>query len=215
MLTVAVPILNRPHLISRTLEAFSTEGYVLFLPNEDDHESIETLHELGANYSFAPAAEAFGVPTYASKVNHAYRVTKSRFIMYASDDIIPQPGWYWRVVRSFDSPNVGLVGLYDGLRPHSAHLRNATHGIVRREYVEKYGGASLPDAGPIFWEGYRHACVDVEVTGVARSRGAYLYQPEARLKNMRDLSDATTALGESFLEEDRARMRTRRHRWGA
>lgn len=211
MVTIAVPILNRPERIEAVMGHF--EGFdVLFLPDRTDTESILELERTGAHYSLAPTVKAFGVPTYASKVNHAYRVTDSPFLLYGSDDIHPEPGWWDKALVSLRDESIGLLGVYDGVRPYARHQVVATHGIVRRSYVERYGSASLKDAGPIFWEGYRHACVDVEVTGVANARRAYRFNPKVVFKHDRP-NDSTMQLGGSFLEEDRERMYVRQGIW--
>lgn len=211
LITIAVPVLGRPRSIEVVLKRFDGLD-VLFLPDESDEATIAEIERHGASYSIAHEAEAFGVPTYATKLNRAYHVTSQPFIMYASDDIVPQPGWLEHATSALQDESIGLLGLKDGLRPDKNHLWNATHGIIRRSYIEAHGSASLEDAGPVFWEGYRHACVDVEVTGVAIKRGAYRYEPRAALKHDRRV-DATTSIGVQFLEDDRARMRARQLRW--
>lgn len=211
MITIAVPVLGRPRSVEVVLKRFDGLD-VLFLPDEADEATIAEIERHGASYSIAHAAEAFDVPTYATKLNHAYVASGQPFIMYASDDIVPQAGWLEHAMNALQNESIGLLGLKDGFRPDRNHLWNATHGIIRRSYVEAHGSASLPDAGPIFWEGYRHACVDVEATGVAIKRNAYKYEPRAALVHDRKM-DGTTSMGAQFLEDDRVRMRARQSRW--
>src|SRR5690606_19450797 len=87
----------------------------------------------------------------------------------------------------------------------------ATHGIIRRAYVEEHGSASL-DAGPVMSEAYRHWCCDVELSAVARARGRFRYAADVILRHAPG-RDATYDLGRSFAEADRATRDARIPTW--
>lgn len=192
---------------------------VLFLPDETDELSIRELNRHGAWHEFAPVVPEFGCATYSSKVNHAYRVTTSPYLLYASDDIVPEAKWWISARKTLESnPTIGLLATNDTRHPLVKRGRLAVHGILRRSYIEEYGSASLPDAGPVFWEGYRHWNCDVEVSYVARARGVFGYDPNSILKHLdprRDqtLMDSTYKLGRSFAGEDRAKRIRRCPGW--
>jgi hypothetical protein len=212
--TVAVPVLRRPRLVAEALRAFTAPRVeVLFLPDRDDRATVAELDRLGARYSFAPRALAFGVPTYASKVNHAYRVTETPFLLYAADDVRPFPRWWDEARRILRDRSIGLLATND--RRHGLVTRGllATHGIVRRHYVEAMGSASLPGSGPVFHEGYRHWCCDAEASYVARLRDAFRYAPQVVLMHARYREDEVYRLGRSFAERDRATLRQRVPSW--
>jgi hypothetical protein len=219
-LVVAVPVLGRPERLRLVLEAFS-DVRVLFLPDEFDVESVEELERLGAWFSFAPVVDEFGVATYESKVNHAFLITEEPYLLYAADDVVPQSGWLARALELLEvNPRVGLLATND----ESHHLvkagKLATHGIVRRSYVFEFGSASLPDAGLVFYEGYRHWGCDAEASYVARGRDAFLFAPDVRLTHVRRKlarkrggMDKTYELGAAFADRDRALLRLRCPGW--
>ncbi|MCA1800620.1 MAG: hypothetical protein LC650_04950 [Actinobacteria bacterium] len=211
---VAIPVLRRPQKVATVLEAFRGTR-VLFLPDEDDYGTLQALEEHKADYAIAPPASDFGVPTYASKVNHAYRITDSEYILYAADDVIPSGTWRERALGYLSRhPKVGLLATNDMSHPLVTRGKLATHGIVSRSYVETYGSASLKDSGPIFHEGYRHWCCDVEVSYAARMRGAFAYVPDVIIRHARDpRRDEVYALGASFATQDRKTMRSRCPGW--
>lgn len=215
LLTLAVPVLGRPQRVKEVLKAWTDSRLeVLFLPDRSDAETIAAIDEFGAAYSFAPPAPAFGVPTYASKINHAYRITDLPFLLWGADDIAPATSkWLDRAMLAFDDPNVGLVALQDGHHLVTKGLL-ATHGIIRRSYVEAHGTASLPDAGPVMHEGYRHWCCDCEISAVARLRGAFRHVPRSKLLHERHRrEDATYQLGRSFADVDKALLAERLPTW--
>ena len=217
-LTILVPILNRPHRIKWVQDQF--KGFnVLFLPDQNDHDSIRELERLGATYEIAPTVEEWGCATYASKVNHAYRVTSSPYLMYASDNVSPKPGW-WRIAkqRLDANPHIGLLGTNDCANRFVLRKVLATHGILRRSYIEEYGSASLPDAGPVFWEGYRHWGCDVEASFVARGRAVFAFERNCIVRhhsagNTPELRDSVYELGQRYVEEDRRRRMQRCPGW--
>jgi len=216
-LTVAVPVLWRPQRISAVMEAFKGVN-VLFLPDEDDKPTIDALREHKAWYSIAHKSEKFGVPTYETKVNHAYRITDSPFVMYASDDVEPQGDWWTRALNILRTkPHVGLLATNDNNHPLVRKGKLATHGIIRRSYVEEYGTASLPDAGPIFFEGYRHWGCDAEASYVARMRGAFHYDEKVRVLHRhvrnRYAEEKTYAIGRAHANSDRALLMERCPTW--
>jgi hypothetical protein len=184
LVTVAIPILNRPERIKTVYNYFSERTgrleNVLFLPDRDDFESISILNELGYNYLISKPSEKFGVQTYASKINYAFLNSNLEFFMYAADDVIPQPGWFTILLNEFKkNPNVGVVVPNDNLTLAVQEGRGAPHAVIRREYVNKFNGASFPGSGIVMHEGYRHAFCDTELMEVAKKRKAFLYVPES------------------------------------
>jgi hypothetical protein len=195
-------------------EAFQDDRHqLLFLPDRDDIDTITELERLRLEYSIAPDAPAFGRPTYATKINHAYRTTTRPYLLYVGDDITPEDGWWDAALVALEDERVGLLATNDGVNYQNSNGRLATHGIVRRSYVERYGSASLADAGPIFWEGYGHWCVDAEASYVARVRGAFGYAPDSVLRHTRGKFDSTYRLGQSRAKADRANLRVRCPTW--
>lgn len=222
-ITVAIPILNRPHAIEPCAARWRhalTE--LLFLPDETDAESLQVLERAGLPFALAPPAPDWGVPTFASKINHAYRVTNRPFLLYVGDDVSPQRPTLWphQALAILRDPTIGLLSTND--RHHYLNRAGvlATHGIVRRAYVEQHGTASLPGSGPVFSEAYRHAGPDIEISVVALRRNAMRHASRIVLEHRHHLAgkaapDGTYQLGRSFLEGDRAIVRARVPEWEA
>lgn len=218
-LTVAVPVLGRPQRLEGVLEAFQGAD-VLFLPDEDDRPTMGALKALGASYSIAHRAEKFGVPTYETKVNHAFGVTSTPYLMYAADDVEPQGNWLERILQVMgDNQGVGLLATNDEAHHLVQKGKLATHGVVRRSYVERYGSASLDDAGPVFYEGYRHWGCDAEASYVARKRNAFHFDAKIRITHKRRHNirrhgeDKVYKIGFEYADTDRALMRERCPGW--
>ena len=213
-LTVAIPILGRPHAIEPTLARFSLPGVQpLFLPDEADTESVRALDRLRAPYGFAPIVEEWGCATYSSKVNHAYRTTSAPFLLYASDDAEPDGDWWDRAREWLQHDGIGVLATNDHLNPMVKRGLIATHGIVRRAYVEEFGSASLTGAGPVFFEGYRHWCCDAELSYAARLRQRFAFAPDVVVAHKRGASDATYELGRSYAKRDRETLMRRAPGW--
>lgn len=212
--TIAVPILNRPERIPRVAQAFNDPRFqLLFLPDPEDAASLAALREFGLLHSVSHITERWGRRTYAAKINHAFSTTTTPFFLYASDDVEPEVGWWDAAHAALADERVGLLATDDKMNYQVSCGRLATHGILRREYVESFGSASLPDAGPVFWEGYGHWCVDAEASYVARLRDAFLFEPRSVIRHARADSDPTYVLGGSTRYEDRANLRQRCPAW--
>lgn len=212
LLTVAIPILRRPKRIKPVHDYFleRTGGMeeIVFLPDEGDIESIETLKELGYNYLIAPESSRWGVQTYASKINYAFLNSNLEFFLYAADDVIPQPGWFDVILGKFRAnSSLGVAVPNDNLTLAVQEGRGAPHAVVRRAYVERYGSASFPGAGVLMHEGYRHAFCDTELMETAKKRNAFLYIPNSILVHDRpplaeDTVDEVYRLGLQSWKED-------------
>lgn len=213
LLTVAVPVLGRSDRVREVQRRFHDPRVeVLFLPDETDHATVEALRRERLWHSFAPPAAEWGCPTYASKINHAYRVTDAPLLLYASDDVTPQAGWLDAALKHLEDETVGLLGTNDARHHLVRRGLLATHGIIRRAYVQEHGSASLPGSGPVMSEAYRHWCCDVEVTAVARARARYRYASNVILRHAPG-RDATHDLGRSYAAVDRATRAQRIPTW--
>ena len=217
-ITILIPVLWRPHRVPVMLQKF--DGFpVLFLADEGDEETLAELERLGARYEIGPVVPEFGTATYSSKVNHGYRVTGTPYILYASDDIEPRAGWWNSARMKLEAnPNVGVLATNDMQHALVVKGKLATHGVVRRSYVEEYGSASLPGSGPVFWEGYRHWNCDVEVSYVARARGAFAYDPQSVIQHLSPrfnarVIDRTYAVGRAMRAADQAKRAQRCPGW--
>jgi len=219
LLTVAIPILNRPEKIKKVYDYFSerTGGLeeIVFLPDESDVASISLLDELGYNYLISPKSNKFGIQTYASKINYAFLNSNLEFFMYSADDVIPQPGWFSVLLNEFrNNKNLGVLVPNDNLTLAVQEGRGAPHAVVRRNYVNKFKGASFPGSGILMHDGYRHAFCDTELMETAKKRNAFLYVPESVVVHDRpplgdENNDEVYNLGLKTWKEDMMEFETR------
>jgi len=219
LLTVAIPILNRPEKIKKVYDYFSerTGGLeeIIFLPDESDLASISILKELGYAYLISPKILRLGVQTYASKINYAFKNSSLNFFMYAADDVIPQPNWFNILLKKFNSnPTLGVLVPNDNLTLAVQEGRGAPHAVIKREYVNRFGGASFPGSGILMHEGYRHAFCDTELMEVAKKRNSFLYVPESVVIHNRpplgdENNDEVYKLGLKTWKEDMVEFETR------
>jgi len=220
-LTVAIPTLGRPKRILEVAKSFKQKGVdILFLPDENDTQTMQVLKQARLPYSIAHIAQKFGVPTYETKINHAYGITDTPYLLYASDDVEPKVGWLSRALSILNADlSIGLLATNDESHRLVRTGKLATHGIIRRAYVHQYGSASHPDSGPVFHEGYRHWGCDAEASYVARIRGAFRYDAGVKITHIRNKVarnsgvDKTYQIGNAHADSDRALLAKRCPGW--
>lgn len=205
VLTVLVPVLNRPHrvrpLLRNLRESVVPDSVeILFLANDSDMEEINALKEAGSSYVALPDAQI----SWASKINEGFRRTKTPYCLLGADDIEFSFDWYeaMKPFLSDATPGGGVIGTSDGSGRLDIH---SAHPIVSRRYVEHYG--TFDQIGLVVHEGYRHWCPDTELCETAILRNEYKSVPSCVLFHRHFLRgapmDSTYALGQSFVERDR------------
>lgn len=183
-LVILVPMLGRPHHVAPLHESIRTtcDARVLFLLTPGDDEVLAAVKsETDEGFLFVgPHAPG----DYARKINAGIAATTEDHIFTGASDLKFHPGWYEAAVAKL-APGIGVVGTNDLGNRGTANGRHATHMLVTREYVEKFG--TIDEPGKFFHEGYPHECVDNEAVETARSRGAYAHAAESLVEHLHPL----------------------------
>lgn len=169
---VVIPVLRRPHRVEpllRSLREATPEPHrPLFVATEGDDEEIAEIRRARADLLVVPPRP---VGDWAYKVNTAYRETTEPFLFLGADDLDFRPGWLPAALRRMDDPAIGVVGTNDLGNARVMAGEHATHLLVRRAYVDRFGTAD--ERGKIACEKYPHEFVDDEIVGTAKARGAW------------------------------------------
>lgn len=107
---------------------------------------------------------------YGKTVNEAIMGSKGSYFVYLAQDVLVGSKWLaeaLRVHKEAFPEGDGLVTFNDG----KWYGEIACHGLVHRNFIKKYCGETL------FYPGYKHYHVDLELTKVARreQKLAYAY----------------------------------------
>ncbi len=218
-IAVIVPVLGRPQNAAPLAESLnaSTDGaYLVFVASPGDSSQFDACVETGC--LTLEMDRRAGPGDYARKIQHGYEQTVSPLVLLAADDLRFQPGWLEAVERIADEYDVGVIGTNDNANPSVKAGRHSTHPVVRRCYIDRYGG-SVGEPGQVYHQGYDHNWVDCELVETAKARGCYAHAHDALVTHHHPLydhrikRDATYAKGNAREREDAALFRSRRHLW--
>lgn len=191
-LAVLIPVLGRPHHLApllASLDATVPGARVLLLTTPGD-EAV-------------PACEASGrevVPVrwqpgdFAKKCQVGYRYTTESLLFVGATDLEFTPGWFEAAVAEL-RPGIGLVGTNDMCNPRVMAGQHATHFLMTRDYIDRYGILQPGPDGPvnqpgvILFDGYAHEFCDTEAVGTAKHRGAWAHSAAAVVKHRHGLCD--------------------------
>lgn len=180
-LVILVPMLGRPHRVKPVLESIGVtvpSARVLFLLSPDDREVAQQVSAAGREVLTVPYQR---VGDYARKINFGYRHTTEPLLFLGADDLRFHPGWFEAVCGKL-APGIGVVGTNDLGSPRVINGEHATHSLVTRDYVDRYGTIDQP--GQILHEGYWHDWVDDELVATAKHRGAWAMALESHVEHL-------------------------------
>lgn len=177
---VIVPVLRRVHRVAPfldSLEAATPEPHrTVFVATGTDRPMIAEILRL-AEDDPTISLEVLApnrVGDYAKKVNHAAAVSWEPFLFLGADDLDFHPGWLTAALAAMADPAIGVVGTQDlAPTPRAQAGEHATHCLVRREYVERFG--TIDEPGKVLHEGYPHEFVDDEFVETAKHRQAWAF----------------------------------------
>lgn len=212
---ILVPMLGRPHRVQPLLDSIDAStpaAQVLFCVSPDDHEVHAAIDAAGRERITVRWAK-FG--DYARKVNAGYRTTGAPLIFLGADDLRFHPGWL-TAARAQLTPGVGVVGTNDLGSPRVKSGEHATHCLVTRDYVDRYGVIDRP--GAVMHEGYWHEFVDDELVETAKHRGAWAFAADSHVEHLHPNWGKSPT--DPLYDQQRQRMRhsrplylRRRHLW--
>lgn len=188
MIDILVPVLGRPQNAAPLVEsirAHTTVPYtILFLCSWRDLDEMIACHDTGADVT--EMLFDAGPGDYAMKINAGFMGTTSEFIFNAADDIEFTDGWAEAALAKM-TDGIGVVATNDKANRQVMRGEFGTHCLIRRTYIEAYGGTGDNQPGVVMYEGYDHNYVDVELCAVAKARGAYAFAKDSIVRHRHPL----------------------------
>lgn len=186
MIDVLVPVLGRPQNVAPLVESFLATASPLdeihFLCSPEDTEQIAACEKSGQR------VHVMGWPArkfdYARKMNYGFRETERDFLLLAADDVTFMPGWRDALMECVGS--FGVIGTNDMASAYVMSGRSSTHPLVRRSYIEVYGG-SYDGPGTLIHEGYDHNFSERELVELAQKRGQWTFCKGSVIKHRHPL----------------------------
>lgn len=212
-LVILVPMLGRPHHVAPLLESIraTCDARVVFLLSPGDDEVYEVL----ADEERVVVDWPNGPGDYTRKINHGIAVTAEDHIFTGASDLLFHPGWYEAAAEKLND-QVGVVGTNDLGNVGTANGGHATHFLVARWYVERFGTADEP--GKFYHEGYWHELCDNEAYETAKARRRYAHARDSHVEHLHPLWgkaewDPTYSLMRQRIDEGRLLFLKRRRLW--
>jgi len=215
---IVVPVLNRPANVEPLVESLrrsEADCELLFVCSPSDHDELRAVYTAGVSHLLTNWEPGPG--DFARKQNAAFAQTTSPYVLCAADDLRFHPGWdsaLLAVAREFD---VGVVGTNDLGNGAVLSGRHSTHPLVSRCYIDTLGGY-VGGEGKVYFEGYDHQYVDVELVETAMARGCYAHCSGAVVEHLHPLwrkgaDDKTYRKGQAHRAADARLYQSRRHLW--
>jgi hypothetical protein len=231
-IAVIVPVLGRPQNaqpLVDSLAASTDRARLVFVVSPDDEDEITACWDAvdGPAYAKYPPREETnsilvadwpsGSGDYARKIQAGYDATTEDLVLLGADDLVFHPGWLEAVMRVADEFDVGVIGTNDTANPSVLAGRHSTHPVVRRCYIDRYGGV-VGYPGMVYWTGYSHQCVDSELCATAIARGCYAHAHDAVVAHRHPLwgtapTDATYEKSRADTMADQRLFDSRRAIW--
>lgn len=185
MIDVLVPVLNRPGNAAKmaaSLEQATASPYrLLFICSPGDEAEIAACEEVGETLVVNwPAGRA----DFAKKINLAFTLTDSEWVLQGADDISFRFGWDTEAIRLSTRRRKAVVGTNDLHNPAVRQRRHSTHLFFRREYITRYGSGTYDGTGLVFCELYDHQFVDTEFVEVAMHRNEWVFAQHSVVEHL-------------------------------
>ena len=218
MIDILVPVLGRPQNVQPLIEAFArtTAAHEIhFLCTAGDIDQIAACRDSGKRVIVVDTGESHQYPL---KMNAGFEATERPFLLLAADDLDPHPGWDTEALRVAAETEAGVVGTNDLANGYVKAGIFSTHSLVRRSYVEDWGG-SLDGPGVLIHEGYDHNFSDRELCGLAQARGEWAFAERSCIQHRHPLWktapwDTTYRKGLSTFHDDQRLFLERAAQWG-
>jgi len=208
---VVVPVLQRPANAAplvASLRATTADAAVYAVCQcGDDPDTAAAWLDAGAE-----GLDSGERGSFAAKVNIGYAKTTEPWLFLCGDDVRFHPGWLGNALvvagRTAD-----VIGTNDLGNPRVVAGAHATHLLVRRVYVDAFGGG-WDGPGVLAHEGYRHWYVDDEIVTAARQRQVWAMARSAVVEHLHPAwrkaeMDPVYALGQVHAAADRQRYLAR------
>jgi hypothetical protein len=179
-LAILVPMLGRAHRVAPLLDSIraTCDARTLFLVTPGDDEVCKAVADAGGEQLEVQWQDR---GDYARKINAGIAATTEPLIFTGACDLHFHRGWLEAATARL-RPGVGVVGTNDMTNRRTMNGQHATHMLVTRVYVERFG--TIDEPGKFFHEGYPHEWVDDEAVGTARYRGAWAHATDSRVEHL-------------------------------
>lgn len=179
-LVIVVPMLGRAHRVEPLLESIraTCSARVLFALTPGDASVFDAVALAGEEH-VTVAREPVG--DYQRKINQGIAATTEPLIFTGADDLRFHAGWFEAAVARMTG-RVGVVGTNDLCNPRVMRGEHATHMLVSRAYVERFG--TIDEPGKFLHEGYPHEMCDDEAVGTARKRRAWAFAGDSHVEHL-------------------------------
>lgn len=182
-----IPMLTRPHrvgpLVASIRSATIVPHVIVFVCTEGDDEviaAVEAVRDLHTGvqlYVIAPNERG----DYAKKINLGYAVTTEPHLFLGADDLRFHRGWYEAAANRLRN-GIHIVGTQDKANRRVRQGLHATHSLVTREYIERWG--TIDEPGKVLHEGYLHEFVDDEFVETAKTREAFAFEHRSVVEHL-------------------------------
>jgi hypothetical protein len=213
-LVVIVPMLGRAHRVPLLLDSIhaTCKAHVLFAVTPGDDEVIDAIDAAGEEritVDRQPRGD------FQRKINCGIAATTEPHIFTGADDLKFHHGWYEAAAVKMTGP-VGVVGTNDLTNPRVMRGDHATHLLVSRDYVERYG--TIDEPGKFLHEGYPHEMCDDEAVQTAKKRRAWAFAPDSHVEHLHPMAgkapmDDLYAGQKRRMEDGRLLYRRRSQLW--
>lgn len=217
---VLAPVLGRPHRASPLATSLraTTDVPLVFLCSPGDAAQIVACKRVAKaerDVIVEVVEWQAAAGDFARKTNHGYRITDSDWIFCGADDLVFHDDWLESAIRVGERQDVGVVGTQDLGNPQVKKGMHATHPLVRRSYIETFGG-TFDGSGEIYSEVYDHQFVDTELVELAKERGQWGFAKTSVVQHMHPHwglaeEDATYAKAVRATSDDRMLFQRRMH----
>lgn len=216
---ILIPTLNRPNSILRVAQSIidHTPGgfHIYFLIEDRDEGSKIVLSEMKGPVSWIVNEHA---PCYAGAINTGYENTDEEFMFCGADDLSFYPDWLKLTMAKMEDPEIAVVGTFDMCNPYVGQGKHATHYLVRRSYIDEFGGTADNEPGLMMFEGYDHNFTDTEFVGLSKARKKFAPCMEAVVEHLhhgngKSPYDTTYQRGDASVEADRVTYLARKETW--
>ena len=219
MIAIVIPILGRAERAQLLLSSLRTSTTiphrVLLVLSPNDPTNPDWKHT-GADFIEVPWEPGPG--DFAKKTNFGYRETTEDFVFLGASDLEFTPGWDVAALKVAEESGAGIIGTQDNCNPVVKKGEHSTHSLVRRSYIEEFGGT--PDgAGEIYCELYDHQCVDNELIELAQARKQWAFARDSVVIHHHPYYDRTSKMDATYKKalakgkDDRVLFMKRRRLW--
>jgi hypothetical protein len=193
VIAIVIPVLGRPQQIQRviaSIDASTTVEYrVLFVCSQSDRAGLDACRSVDTRqFIYIRIVEwEPGKGDFARKTNTGFAEVDEPFVFLGATDLRFLPGWDHAALRVAEESGAGVIGTDDMGNALVRRGRHATHPLVRRAYIEEFGGTFDDEPGIVYAECYDHQCVDNELVCVAQERSQWAFARDSKVEHLHPL----------------------------